>query len=470
MSEPVTISKPAQKRRVGKRATQVRRGFTDRMIFWCLVLAVVIAPLLIGSSGITSLMVMKYFAVAILCLWAIKILLVQELNLSLSVPALALIGYCLLVAIQLLPLPGVVPIVTPSAEVLRIIPSLKVTQSISLDPVATEQALAKLVTLVFLFIVAHNFITRRNHVLFGQIILWLGFAIAIFGLVQHFTWTGKIYWFYTATDVAFGPFTNRDRFAGYTEMTMALALAAAFSPENVGGKRALYSFVAIVMGVAIVVCGSRGGIVAMVCEFTLITILALWYRSSETMGEKFGLPNWVLPVAGVALLVCAIGIGASYLGMDRTLAGFETLFKNDLDVATGDRIKVWKGSWQLFWTRPLLGSGLGAFGVAYTHFAQENGSYWFREVHNDYLQVLTDTGLVGALLGVIFLLGLVQAARRKLANLEQESYMLVLGAIVGIVAILIHSLVDFNLQIAAHSLLFLMLANFLVIESSNAKQ
>ena len=53
-------------------------------------------------------------------------------------------------------------------------------------------------------------------------------------------------------------------------------------------------------------------------------------------------------------------------------------------------------------THPILGVGLGAFSVVYTGYDSRNGQFRLEQAHNDYLQVLSDGGIVGAALGLFF--------------------------------------------------------------------
>src|SRR6185503_16967372 len=91
-----------------------------------------------------------------------------------------------------------------------------------------------------------------------------GFFLAMFGLTQSFTSDGtRVYWFrQLSQSTAFGPFINRHHFAGFMEMTIALPLGLLFSGSLESYKRPLYGFAALLMGLALIMTNSRGGIIS----------------------------------------------------------------------------------------------------------------------------------------------------------------------------------------------------------------
>jgi len=111
---------------------------------------------------------------------------------------------------------------------------------------------------------------------------------------------------------------------------------------------------------------------------------------------------------------------------------------------------------------PLFGVGLGAFAVAYPRYDGGNGLRRTAEAHNDYLQVLSDTGLVGGSVGLFFLFAFFRIVRNVLRGEQLREREEALGISVGCLAILAHSLVDFNLQITSNALLFLTLIALLI--------
>jgi O-antigen ligase len=107
---------------------------------------------------------------------------------------------------------------------------------------------------------------------------------------------------------------------------------------------------------------------------------------------------------------------------------------------------------------PVIGTGLGAFGVVYTGYDTRNGLYRLEQAHNDYLQVLSDGGIVGAVLGLIFLVALFRMGFSRRESRDDFRRGVATGALAGCFAVLVHSFFDFTLHTTSNTLLFLVLA------------
>jgi O-antigen ligase len=111
----------------------------------------------------------------------------------------------------------------------------------------------------------------------------------------------------------------------------------------------------------------------------------------------------------------------------------------------------------MFRAHPLTGVGLGAFPTAYPPFGRSSARLERLETaHNDYLQLLTDAGLLGAVLLCWFLAEAarqVRHTRRHWMALRSHDRAICLGGWLAVLGIAIHSCVDFNLQITANAML-----------------
>ncbi|HWN99354.1 MAG TPA: O-antigen ligase family protein, partial [Blastocatellia bacterium] len=119
---------------------------------------------------------------------------------------------------------------------------------------------------------------------------------------------------------------------------------------------------------------------------------------------------------------------------------------------------VWRDTLTMFANHPVLGVGLGAYETVYPMFTHGNGYMVVQYAHNDYLQLLSDAGLAGGVVGVWFLVLLFRAIARGTRSPDPLMSGLALGCGGGIFSLLVHSLFDFNLQIPSNCLLFLLLA------------
>jgi O-antigen ligase len=109
----------------------------------------------------------------------------------------------------------------------------------------------------------------------------------------------------------------------------------------------------------------------------------------------------------------------------------------------------------MFLKRPILGWGLGTFPVVYPEFRTFYTNFFVNEAHNDYLQLLVEMGLLGFGTMLWFLVTLYTRAFKKITHWTSEiSGAVTLACVLGLSGILVHSAVDFNLQIPANAALF----------------
>lgn len=161
--------------------------------------------------------------------------------------------------------------------------------------------------------------------------------------------------------------------------------------------------------------------------------------------------------AGLALaLVIALFGGVVLLGGEDALTRMVGSVNTD-DPTTG-RAHFWGVTVDIIKTHPLIGIGLGAFGVVYTGYDSRNGMYRLEQAHNDYLQVLSDGGIVGAVLGLFFLVSLFRMGFSRRESRDDFRRGVATAALAGCFAVLIHSFFDFTLHTPANALLFLVLA------------
>ncbi len=128
------------------------------------------------------------------------------------------------------------------------------------------------------------------------------------------------------------------------------------------------------------------------------------------------------------------------------------------DLDPGIRPQITKDSLKMFLQRPIWGWGLGTFPIVYPRYRSFYTNLFINEAHNDYAQLLTEMGLLGFTLALWFLTGVYR--RGLLASQRWQNHwdgMLSLAALIGCTGILLHSFVDFNLQIPANAALFYVL-------------
>ncbi len=419
-----------------------------------LCLALVLSALAYGTVHYWALAVFELGAAALVVLWAVDAWRSRTLRVSRSLLQLPLLGLFLLGLFQLLPLGG------GSGDGGAV--SGTVTGSLSFDPYSTRLALVQVLALLVYFAAALAYIDSPKRLrLVVRVVTIFGFALAFFGLIQHFTSPNKIYWLKELPQsTPFGPFYNRHHFAGYMELTMALPLGLLFSGGIEREKRPLYIFAAAFMGIALVVTNSRGGLVALAAEIVFLLMLTGFRRGGERTEEGArgaGRLKTAVVRAGLALvMVLALVGGALFFGGEAALSRLVGTVNSD-DPTTG-RAHFWNVTLNIIKDHPLAGTGLGSFGSVYTRYDTRNGLYRLEQAHNDYLQLASDAGLIGVALGLVFVVVLFRngLARRETEDLFRRG--VATGALVGCFAVLVHSFFDFTLHTTSNALLFLVLA------------
>jgi O-antigen ligase len=239
-------------------------------------------------------------------------------------------------------------------------------------------------------------------------------------------------------------------------MPLGLLFAGAVGRERV----VLYAFASAIMAIALVMTNSRGGLLSMVCEILFLAAVSMLARGRARQGEARDLGSRARSAAvrvglGFAM-VLAVFVGVLYFGGDEALSRVAGTVYSD-DPTTG-RAHFWRGTLGIIQDHPVLGTGLGSFGAVYPRYDTGNGTYRLEQAHNDYLQVLSDAGVVGGALGLLFVGLLFWTALRRMQSPDRFRRGVALGALGGCAGALVHSFFDFTLHTTANALLFLLLA------------
>ena len=447
----VETAAPPAPRITVERAYRIRHTLASRFAFLMICVAIVLSALAYGTVHYWALALFNIGGLVLLLLWVVDGWTLGTFRINRNALQLPLIGAIILGLVQLLPLREVS---SGGATAIGLVNTL------SLDPNSTRLVLVQLSTLLVFFAATLVFVDTPHRLqILVRTIMVFGFLLAILGLSQSITSPTKVYWFRELNQsTAFGPFINRHHFAGYMELTIALPLGLLFAGAVDKEKRIIYLFIAGLMGVALVMTASRGGIVSLVAEiFFLMIVTAIWRKPSERRRKRKHRFRQVLSRVGMtgALLV-GLFLGVVLLGGEFSINRFIDSVNTD-DPTTG-RSHFWAVTLDIIKAHPYVGTGLGAYGVIYTRYDTRNGLYRLEQAHNDYLQVLSDGGIIGAALALSFVVLLFWKAISRARSRDDFRRGLALAAMSGCFAVLVHSFFDFTLHTTSNALLFLVLA------------
>ena len=291
---------------------------------------------------------------------------------------------------------------------------------------------------------------ERTRKKFAFALIVFGAIYAFFALAQELISNGKIFWAYSprSNGAIYGSYVNHNHYAGLMEMLVPLPLVVSMGHLVSGGKRALVAFCAVLMASTIFLSRSRGGMIAFVLQIVLFAALALVQRRNSRVA-----------IGLLAVSVFILGF-LFFVGKGQVLGRLG-------DLAPGIRLEITKDCFRMFAHRPVLGWGLGTFPTVYPSYRTFYTNYFINEAHNDYAQLLVETGLLGFGLMLWFLVRLYGHARVTSRRWEFKwDGALSFAALLGCTGILFHSFVDFNLQIPANAAFFYVLAALAASELS----
>lgn len=346
---------------------------------------------------------------------------------------------------------------------------------ISIYPYASKKELFSILIFIGMFLIITNTPDIRiNRII--VVIVSLGFSISLLGLMQKLTGTTKTYWLVESnSEFPFGPYVNRNHFAGYICMVIPLTLGllisrfrSLFSSRKRYFKAAdfqshlfanfLLVFAIVIMILALLFSLSRGGILAFLFSIAVFVIIVAISRLATGNNRGLKISSFVLTV----LIAFSVLI---WIGHDTILDKL-----SDPSSPTTTRINLYVDTLNMFSDFPIFGTGFGTFQHIYRKYKTLDDRFLYEHAHNDYLELLSDLGLIGFL---IVLAGIVLFLWKILSKWieRRDSYAkgITLGGVCGVFAILSHSLVDFNLHIPANAL-FLSIILGLIFNTVNLRK
>jgi O-antigen ligase len=301
--------------------------------------------------------------------------------------------------------------------------------------------------LLLSFLAVESIQSEKEREAFVWFLMTLAFIVSLFGVLQFFAWNGKLYWVRAVTNAgtSFGPFVDRDHFAGFVELTAPFAFALLLSGAIRREILPLVCLFGILPVGAVVLSASRGGILSLFSEMVLLGAL---------LGRRIIARKKLLSVALVTVSCVAM---IAWLGIEGATQRFEDFASSE--VSQDRRMSMYADTWRIFLDHPWVGTGLGTLQFVYPRYETRYDGYIVDHTHNDYLELLSDTGVVGGICGFFFILFLFRQGFSNLRNtLAPFGGAFYCGALAACAGFLVHSVVDFNLHIPSNALLFFLIA------------
>jgi O-antigen ligase len=300
------------------------------------------------------------------------------------------------------------------------------------------------------FVVTQTLRRSSQFELLAKLFTGYGAVVASFAVLQGIAPNGKLYWIWPLEQggAIYGPYVNHNHYAGLMEMLTPFPLVLAATHFTKGSRKIAVAGIAALMAGSIFLSGSRGGMTAFVAQMVVLGVLLVRNREG----------SWKQPLMLGAFLALVI-VFLVWLGnneLTRRLISIHSEAREEIN--GGARLSIDRDCLRMLLKRPFLGWGLGTFPVVYPEFRSFYTTFFVNQAHNDYLQLLVETGLAGFSIAVWFLVLVFRQAASKLKNwTDTASGAMTMAALLGCVGILVHSLLDFNLQIPANAALFYVL-------------
>jgi O-antigen ligase/tetratricopeptide (TPR) repeat protein len=305
-----------------------------------------------------------------------------------------------------------------------------------------------------------------------KIIAWLAIAIAFLAIIQRLTSPRVIYWFRPAPfnfhSGAAGPWVYQNHYAGFMELVFPLVLALFFHyrptldyHQNLRSRVASFfstpgsnlhfflGFGVILILASVFIVLSRGGIIAINIGLIFFLLLLAGKRA------KYGS---VLPL----VLISSILVVITWFGWDPILSKFHMTF-TETGALSDNRLIVWRDSVPMIRDFLFTGTGFGTFIHIYPQYSTIPSSDIFDHAHNDYIELLTDGGIIGFLLAAWFILTIVfHGFQRLRVRRDPYSILIIIAGLTAIFSLLLHSVTDFNMHNGANGLYFFFLCGILI--------
>jgi O-antigen ligase len=437
--------------------------FLDRLIFTSLlvVIAVIAVPYGTVEPWWISIFECLVFIIAMLAVIEAIIAKRWTVNLSLLAPLLVVIAFALVQSLPLFSGPG----------------PLNPRTSLSADPYGTRLFAIQLLALALVVFLLQRYTSSKARLRkLTYVLIGVGVASAGFGIMRKSLQHAPGF-FLPALPFdsrSFGQFINRNHFAFLVEMALGLTLGLIFG--EAGRHRRVWALLPVsgLLWVALIYSGSRGGIVASLCQLLFLGILLdpVRHLTNELRDTKWkSLRN----VAGglavrLFLIACLIGLfayGVSWVGGEPVVSNFQQAVtdfsQQEMENNTNtSRKEIWSATWQMIKEHPVAGIGFGGYWIGITKYHHASGEMTPQQAHNDYLELMASGGLIGCVLVAWLVLVVLKGARRRLRSTDPYYRAACLGGLTAIFGVAIHSFVDFGLHITINALVCLALTVIIV--------
>lgn len=316
---------------------------------------------------------------------------------------------------------------------------------------ASFYALLVLLSYIGLFyLIVNNFdyhMMRRMIVL----VIFVAGALSIYGLLQYFNILPHYWW---AREFLASTYVNHNHFSGYLELVIPLTIGTLLKKGSATFfMKMILTVLLVAMIAAFIFAQSRGG---WICLMLSLPIIVVFLRERDIAKKMIIL---------FSFLIIVFGFSFFYITMSEVSQRLETVTGMKVGEASlQTRFKIWQGSLDMIKENPLAGTGVGTFVWGFSRFRPLGLDTRAHFAHNDYLHVASEMGVLAPII-MVWALAIIMWT----GFVKKRYYLDIFGCTIGILALALHGLIDFNFHIPANMLLCVVFVAFIMSET-NQKQ
>ena len=333
---------------------------------------------------------------------------------------------------------------------------------LSINPNATLRGLAFFVTLgLFVRGLAGGLTTIRIRPLIAGLTV-LGTAVGTVGIIQKALHADHVYGFWHSQFASepFGPFVNRNHFAGWIVLLLPLSLSYAWALMTTHGYRRHHSLISRFLWLTSVEA-SQSALAGFACGVMILALGMTLSRSGIVAGTlaiaflAIGLSRRSGLLAKMSLGAFAIGLISMGLLWDGSSGKLSQRFGEFAVSPLGGRLGAWNDALGVIRQFPLFGSGLNTYGTAMTLYQHHDLARHYAEAHNDYLQLAAEGGLLVSVPAAVSLIALAYVGLKQFRAAASDPFgrAIRMGALAGLLGIALQEISDFSLQMPGNAVL-----------------
>lgn len=471
---------------------------SDNALLWAFFALVIYAPLPLASNRPWALALLGGL-VSLLLLWHMWSASDQSMGRAFKIARFPLGGLMLwmsLLLLQIVPLPDFLRNMSGSYSSGTFYSDGSGVHTLTMDLYSSRLYFVKACILSVVFWLLVCLVNSRQRIeLLAKIIILSGLIQALVGVVLMATGTTFQLFFVSMDNPrAHGTFVSPDHFAGYLEMTLAVGIGLMIAKLDgrsvinwrkrlhgwltllISGK-AMLRLTLIIMVVGLVASRSRMGNAAFFSSLLIVGIFSVIFSKHAARTTVIFITSLIVldvviigGVVGVEKVVERIqntNMQTQAMEAPQSVTSQSNVKAPDVkahavhvltqEESLEQRSLAGRYGTQVFLDYPVLGTGGGTFYQAFPHYMPGFLSGVWEHAHNDYIEFASEAGALGVLVLAALVMHSIWCSVRLLVNSrDQLARGMAFAGLMGIVSLLIHAAVDFNFQIPANAMLFLM--------------